>query len=135
MRFLRIIISACAAVTSSASLGQSGESAFVAVDEKLWLTFYDVPSHRFRAIRDAFIRREFESASRDLATSASYLKTESGRALPEIAERVQDVATQMTWISENIGDSSVTSTALDRLFGRAHWLAGAALPVLCARGA
>lgn len=122
MRLFRIIIAACVALTSNPLLAQSGEPSFVAVDENLWITFYDVPSHRFRTIRDGFVRREFESASRDLVTSASYLKIESGRALPAIAERLDDVAAQMTSISKNIDDQSVTSVTLDKLFGRAHWL-------------
>ncbi len=122
MRCLKIIIAASLALTSPVSMAQSGEPSFVAVDENLWVTFYDVPSHRFRAIRDAFVRRNFESASRDLVTSASYLKIESGRALPAIAGRLEDVAAQMTSISQNIGDRNVTGTTLDQLFGRAHWL-------------
>jgi hypothetical protein len=122
MRFFRIIITACVALTSNVVLAQSGEPSVVAVDENLWITFYDVPSHRFRAIRDAFVGREFASASRDLVTSASYLKIEAGRASPAIAERLDDVATQMTSISKAMDDQSVTSVTLDKLFGRAHWL-------------
>jgi len=122
MRFFGIIIVACVALTSNASLAQSGEPSFVTVDENLWITFYDVPSHRFRAIRDAFVRRDFDSASRDLVTSASYLKIESARASPAIAERLDDVATQMTSIAKAMDDQNVTSVTLDKLFGRAHWL-------------
>ncbi|MDH3410262.1 MAG: hypothetical protein OEN51_12940, partial [Gammaproteobacteria bacterium] len=122
MRCLKIIIAVSLALTSPVSVAQSGEPSFVAVDENLWVTFYDVPSHRFRAIRDAFVRRNFESSSRDLVTSASYLKIESGRAVPGIAERLEDVAAQMMSISQNIGDKNVTATTLDQLFGRAHWL-------------
>ena len=36
---------------------QGQERSLVAVDENLWVTFYDVPSHRFRSIRDQFVPR------------------------------------------------------------------------------
>lgn len=92
------------------------------MDENLWVTFYDVPSRRFRDIRDAFVRREFAKASRDLSTSASYLTIEATRALPAIAERLSEVSTRMTWIAEHIDDADVTATDLDSLFSRSHWL-------------
>ncbi len=94
----------------------------VVIDEGQWAAFYDVPSRRFRDIRAAFIRREFDRASEDLATSASYLSIEASRALPAIAERLSEVSQRMMWISENINDAGVTTQDLDALFSRAHWL-------------
>jgi hypothetical protein len=94
----------------------------VTIDEGLWVAFYDVPSRRFRDVRAAFIRREFNRASEDLATSANYLTIEASRALPAIAERLSEVSARMLWISEHIDDDSVTMLDLDPLFSRAHWL-------------
>ena len=98
------------------------EQPKVTMDEGLWVAFYDVPSRRFRDIRTAFVRREFDRASEDLVTSASYLSIEASRALPAIAERLSEVSERMMWISENINDSGVTTQDLDPLFSRAHWL-------------
>jgi len=109
-------------LTSGTLFAQSDEAAFVAVDENLWVTFYDVPSHRFRSIRDEFVRRDFDSASRNLTTSASHLMIESSRTSPALAERLTEVATQMMFISDNISDTKITTAELDKLFGRAHWL-------------
>jgi len=94
----------------------------VTMDEGLWVAFYDVPSRRFRDVRAAFVRRDFDLASEDLVTSASYLSVEASRALPAIAERLSEVSERMMWISKNINDAGVTTQDLDPLFGRAHWL-------------
>ena len=109
-------------VIASAAYAQESQSPLVRIDEDVWVTFYDVPSRRFRAIRDAFVSRDFESAGSDLVTSANYLAIEAERALPEIGRRLHDVSAQMTAISGNFGDPTVTTATLDRLFGRAHWL-------------
>lgn len=103
-------------------LANSQEPNLVAVDENLWVTFYDVPSHRFRSIRDEFVRREFASVRRNLITSASHLMIESGRSSPELAVRLDEVATQMNFMADDISDPSITTESLDRLFGRSHWL-------------
>jgi len=122
MRRTTAIIAICLGLTSGALFAQSEEPSFVAVDENLWVTFYDVPSHRFRSIRDEFVRRDFDAASRNLTTSASHLMIESSRTSPALAERLTEVATQMMFISDNISDTDITTTELDKLFGRAHWL-------------
>lgn len=44
-----------------------------AFDEQHWVLFYDVPSRRFRAIRDNFVKRNVEDASRDLRVTENYL--------------------------------------------------------------
>ena len=101
---------------------QGQERSLVAVDENLWVTFYDVPSHRFRSIRDQFVRRDFDSVRRDLITSSSHLMIESGRSSPDLSERLAEVATQLMFIADDIDDPTVTTEILDKLFGRAHWL-------------
>ena len=109
-------------MTSPAFAASNADQPVVTMDERLWVAFYDVPSRRFREVRAAFMRHEFEKASTDLATSANYLEIEADRALPSIAARLTDVADHMTWISENISDTSVTAADLDSQFSRAHWL-------------
>ena len=107
---------------ANAAFAQDTQAPLVRIDEDVWVTFYDVPSRRFRAIRDAFVSRDFESAGHDLVTGANYLAIEADRALPEIGERLREVSSQMSAIARNLGDPSVTAATLDRLFGRAHWL-------------
>lgn len=112
-----------ALVMTTPAIAESEENQpAVTMDEQLWVAFYDVPSRRFRDVRAAFMRRDFDRAATDLATSASYLTIEAGRAVPVIAERLTDVASQMTWIAENISDASITASGLDSQFSRAHWL-------------
>lgn len=94
----------------------------VTMDENLWITFYDLPSRRFRDTRTAFMRQDFAVATNNLVTSASYLKVEANRALPVLAERLDEVSARMMWIAENVDHVSVTLADFDSLFGRAHWL-------------
>ncbi|NNC56105.1 MAG: hypothetical protein HKO12_01005 [Woeseiaceae bacterium] len=122
MRYKTLFIVATLAVTPQALSETDVDQPVVTMDENLWVAFYDVPSRRFRDIRAAFIRRQFDRASTDLATSASYLTVEASRALPAIAERLADVSTRMAWISVHIDDATVTAEDLDSLFSRAHWL-------------
>lgn len=122
MRLRKIIVATCIVLAGNASLAQTSNRPFIQVDENLWVTFYDVPSHRFRSIRDDFVRRNFDAVSRNLVTSASHMMIESSRTSPELGERMAEVATQMMIIADDIADSSVTTNALDKLFGRAHWL-------------
>jgi len=120
---IRCFLLAAALTLSAAALpAQDTDQNVVIMDENLWVTFYDVPSRRFREIRASFVRRQFAYASDDLAVSASYLTIEADRARPEIANRLNEVADRMTWISENIEDLTVNVAELDALFGRAHWL-------------
>ncbi len=119
----KVAILVATLVMTTPALAESEESQpAVTMDENLWVAFYDVPSRRFREVRAAFMRRDFNRASTDLVTSASYLKIEAGRALPVVAQRLTEVAAQMTQIAENIGDDSVTASDLDAQFSRAHWL-------------
>ncbi len=121
MRFPAIAITALVVLTSSPSIAQSRDS-FVEVDEALWVTFYDVPSHRFRSIRDAFVRRDFDAVRRDLTTSASHLMIESGRSTAALAEQLAKVSHEMTLMSGDIDDQELTAESLDKLFARTHWL-------------
>ncbi len=122
MNYKVIIMIAALAMTAPSLAVTEADPPVLTMDENLWIAFYDVPSRRFRDLRAAFVSREFATASKDLATSASYLTIEANRALPAIAERLHEVANRMTWISEHIDDVGVTTTDLDSLFSRSHWL-------------
>lgn len=110
------------ALIAAAASADPSDRAFVTVDENLWVAFYDVPSRRFRDIRNAFVKQEFAMAASDLGTSASHLLVEADRALPELAVRLNDVAGRMMQVAADIESPSVTVSDLDALFGRAHWL-------------
>mgnify|MGYP001812687379 CR=1 FL=1 len=122
MLFRTIFIIIALAMSALAVSAAESDQQVVTMDENLWVTFYDVPSRRFRDIRASFIRREFTQAAHDLETSSAYLSVEADRALPAISKRLNDVADRLLWIAENTGDVSVTVTDLDALFSRAHWL-------------
>lgn len=110
------------AMIAGALSADETDRPFVVVDENLWVAFYDVPSRRFRDVRNAFVQQNFSMAASDLVTSASHLRVEAGRALPELAVRLDEVAERMTWLADNIESPAVTVANLDALFGRAHWL-------------
>lgn len=97
------------------------QSAFI-MDGNIWATFYDVPSRRFRGIRDAFIRRDFELAARELEPTIGFLLIESDRATPKVQPALIEVIQKLQSIRERIYDESVTVGDLDSAFARAHWL-------------
>jgi len=114
---------ATAAVISANAWAQAeAPPHFVTIDEEKWLIFYDVPSRRFRDIRVAFLRQDFEAAAADLQTSAGYLDIEASRAQPAIAARLNEVSTRLRSIASGIAEPAVTGAELDAQFGRAHWL-------------
>ena len=109
-------------LTSAATLAaqHAAEREVVVLDENVWVTFYDLPSRRFREIRNAVLNDDSEAAARDLMLAASYLSIEAGRAsdvlgppLTEVAGRLQRLAGQ---------PESITLRELDGLFARSHWL-------------
>jgi hypothetical protein len=121
MNFKIVVMTVALTMTAPLSATEA-DPPVITIEENLWVAFYDVPSRRFRDIRSAFVRREFDRASKDLATSASYLVIEASRALPAIKERLNEVTNRMTWISQHIDDANVTAADLDALFSRSHWL-------------
>ncbi len=73
-----ILVLAMIFLVAPTSFGQRSDSqSAVVLDEGLWVTFYDLPSRRFRAIRSAVLTRDHESAARDLSLAANYLSVEA----------------------------------------------------------
>ncbi|MDX1405005.1 MAG: hypothetical protein R3192_10715 [Woeseiaceae bacterium] len=99
---------------------QESRQAKLVLDEGVWVTFYDLPSRRFRAIRTAILASDSESAKRDLAVSASYISVEADRASDNLREPLREVVSRLKAHSENIEGAGLQD--LDRLFGRVHWL-------------
>jgi hypothetical protein len=94
----------------------------VTLSEDVWVTFYDLPSRRFRSIRDAFVRRDFDSVSRDLGTTIGFLTVEADRAVPELKPALEEVLAQFVSIRERLPDTAVSVGQLDTAFARTHWL-------------
>lgn len=98
------------------------EQPLFELDEATWAMFYDLPSRRFRTIRDAFIRKDFVSARRDLQVSLSFLSIESDRAVESLRPPMLENMAEIRRIEESLDDPSVAVGALDSAFARAHWL-------------
>lgn len=97
------------------------ERAF-ALDENVWVLFYDVPSRRFRRIRDAFVRRNWDVVAADLKVSAGFLRAEASRAPEVLVAPIGQTADRLEEISNNIQTSKISGSDLDAIFARAHWL-------------
>ncbi|MDX1507102.1 MAG: hypothetical protein R3358_02400 [Woeseiaceae bacterium] len=107
------------AVSPAYAQGDDKQSAVV-LEEGLWVTFYDLPSRRFRAIRTAVLTQKLDDAARDLSLTANYFSVEASRSSEVFQAPLQDVVDRLRNMSENI--ETVTLDDLDTLFGRAHWL-------------
>ena len=101
--------------------GQTEETqSAVVLEEGLWVTFYDLPSRRFRAIRTAVLTQKLDAAARDLSLTANYFSVEASRSADVFQAPLNDVVNKLRHMAENI--ETVTLEDLDKLFGRAHWL-------------
>jgi hypothetical protein len=121
MNKLILALSACLIVTVAASQ-EPADQRLVVLDEDVWVTFYDLPSRRFRSIRDAFVRRDFSAVARDLDISISFISVEAGRAGPELEPALSSVVAEMQAIRGNLTDEQLNASQLDVLFARTHWL-------------
>jgi hypothetical protein len=112
-----------ALIAFPANAADSGdEQRLFTVDENVWVTFYDLPSRRFRSIRDAFIRRNFDTVTRELEPTIGFLLIEAERATPAVHDALIEVVQKLQSIHDGIDDTSVTVGDLDSAFARAHWL-------------
>ena len=116
---LALLIMAAGASTS----GEAAETEqLFALDEGVWVLFYDVPSRRFRRSRDAFVRRNWDTVSTDLAVSAGFIRAEASRSVDELVYPLENVSDRLELIAENVQSSELRGSDLDDAFARAHWL-------------
>lgn len=118
--FLLILLIA----TATAQAQPADDPPLFTLDEQVWVLFYDLPSRRFRAIRDAFVSRRFESAQSDLLVSEGFMRAEIGRANASLVAPMGEVADTLHQIAEDIDSPRLTVRDLDPAFARAHWLLG-----------
>jgi len=88
----------------------------------VWVLFYDVPSRRFQRSRDAFVRRNWDAVSADLAVSAGFIRAEASRSVDDLVFPLENVADRLDEIAENIRSSQLAGSDLDAVFARSHWL-------------
>lgn len=120
--FARMTLSVVLAFFAAAAFADQHDRAQQAVvmDEDRWVTFYDLPSRRFRAIRTAVLNRETETAARDLQVTANYIAVEADRASAILQPPLREVVETLGRMSREI--DSTTLADLGSTFGRAHWL-------------
>jgi len=98
------------------------ERPLFTLDDQVWVLFYDLPSRRFRAIRDAFIAGRMDEARRDLEVSEAFLRVEISRAIPALVPPMTEVADGLQSLAQQIKAPETTVRDLDPVFARAHWL-------------
>lgn len=98
------------------------ERNLLTLDENVWATFYDLPSRRFRSIRDAFVRRDFAAAESDLQIAINFTSIEAARALETLQPPMSEAVAALENIRDNIRNTSISSSDLDSAFARVHWL-------------
>ncbi len=124
MKLYALLALAFAIVLWDTAAAQKSSQPTVVIDEDQWVVFYDLPSRRFRNIRNNFIQRRFDLAAADLTASATYIAIEAGRSPPAIGTRLSDIADDLLAAADGIDSQTLTVAELDGLFGRAHWLLG-----------
>jgi hypothetical protein len=102
--------------------GQAPERSPLVLDDSVWVTFYDLPSRRFRSIRDAFVRRDFDAVQRDLETTLGFIRIEAERAVDELAPAFADNIGRLERLRTNLEGPDVTISHLDAAFAQSHWV-------------
>lgn len=122
MKKLCLSILLLAFILPARSANVASDVPLFTLDDQLWILFYDLPSRRFRAIRDAFIRRDFAAVRQDLAASEGFLRAEINRADAVLVPPMTDVADGLKSVADNLDNGDTTVADLDPVFARAHWL-------------
>lgn len=129
-----ILIAIICAFGGGVAIAQgTADQKLIVLDEDVWVTFYDLPSRRFRNIRDAFVRRDFDSVSRDLDITVAFLSVEAERAPAELKPAILEVGQQMQSMRGGLSEPSLHVQQLDAVFARAHWLLSQQYLVLATR--
>lgn len=117
-----VVLGLLLAVLLAPAPARAADTHQVILDENVWVLFYDLPSRRFRSIRDAHLQRDWARASADLRTSAGFIAAEAGRATESLQAPLEEIVGRLNRLAaaEAVGD--VSGEQLDAAFGRAHWL-------------
>ncbi len=118
------LITICLSFFAAAAGAQTsaGDPPLFTLDERNWVLFYDLPSRRFVGVREAFVRRDFATARRDLTAAAGFLAAELERADPRLAAPLEETTARLGELAESIETTGVNAGHLDAAFARAHWL-------------
>lgn len=122
MKILMVLASLAVLLWPAGNPAAAEKQRVFTLDEDVWVLFYDIPSRRFRRTRDAFVRRDWDSVSRDLAVSAGFVRAEAERSSGVLVVPLNAVADRMDEIAGTIRSSQISGSDLDALFARAHWL-------------
>jgi hypothetical protein len=119
MAALPCMLAGCAASQAEKAPLQGADRPALVLDGDTFITFYDLPSRRFRAMRRAFGEGDEALYQRDLTVSIEYLTAEMQRMDPRLVAPMQEVIDGLAALK--VGSGS-TVRELDGLFSRAHWL-------------
>jgi len=119
---LRLAVLTLILASAGVALGQDVTRSALTLDDDVWVTFYDVPSRRFRSIRDAFVRGDHAVVARDLEISIGFLRIEGERMPRELVTVLGETIDTLESIRDRQAAGAVTVAQLDTAFGRAHWI-------------
>lgn len=122
MKTLCCLLALSVAIPAVALDSHASDPPLFTLDERNWVLFYDLPSRRFTSIREAFVRRDFAAARRDLIAAAGFLTVELDRTDPRLAAPLEEATTRLALLAESIETPEVNAGHLDAAFARAHWL-------------
>ena len=125
MKPIPVTVAAIAAAflaAAPAALGQTADRPSLVLDENVWVTFYDLPSRRFRGIRDAFLKRDFDTVGRDLDATLGFLRVEAGQAVEQLAPAFAENIGRLERVRADLASNDVTVSDLDVLFAQSHWI-------------
>jgi hypothetical protein len=93
----------------------------IAVEEDILLVFVDEPTHHFGLARDSFMKHDYKTSASEIRKGAGYLKLEMGRATTEGQRALYDAVVNLSKLSDEVEQGTVTSVdKLDKVFAHAE---------------
>jgi len=105
----------------TAGTGPEKRNGHVVIDEDVWYRFHDEPPlHMFRA-REGFLKREFDSAARELHKAGGYLHAAASHADEDVRDLLHKSAEELDELSVGVREGAVESVdRLEEAFARAE---------------
>lgn len=121
---MKLVITFLLMVCCAGSMAKEAETnqKLFSFDENYWVLFYDLPSRRFRAIRNDFIQGHYGLVSQNLRVAENHIRIEATRSTPPLTQKLIAVSDKLAEAAVRNENNQITVAEFNPLFAQAHWL-------------
>lgn len=121
---MKLVITFLLMVCCAGSMAKEAEpnQKLFSFDENYWVLFYDLPSRRFRAIRNDFIKGHYGLVSQNLRVAENHIRIEATRSSPPLDQKLIAISDRLSESALRNENNQITVAEFNPLFAQAHWL-------------